>query len=231
MREAKFGLLALMAVLAVLFVGGFVLAAETKPAKAAQKGDGKSSEKSTQESTDKAGEETAEKPAEKPAAKPAPKNPPKPATKQPDAANKAEEQPEQPLTPLEQRLKDLQQALEAATRANQRRIPKDIKLVVKYLSTKEKGLLNPETGKPIMINEGMLGKHEVTVEKPKEFITFYADQPTPNKGRAVIFGDNTIKYLSEEEFKKAIEASKPKQMTRDELRDMRDVRSFGGHEK
>jgi len=143
----------------------------------------------------------------------------------------AAETPEGPT--LEKRLKGLQDALEAAT-SKTHKVPGKIDALVDRLEEGKKGLINPESGKQIQVNAAMLNKYESSIRDPKTFITFYADQDTPGKGRAVIFADGKLKYLQKEAFDKALEASKPKTMTREEIQAAReealDAQS-GGHDR
>ncbi|MHC4714381.1 MAG: hypothetical protein ACYTAN_14115 [Planctomycetota bacterium] len=108
---------------------------------------------------------------------------------------------------LEQRLKNLQVALDKFCERHFGNIPRTIDALVEYLAEKEKGLINPETNKKIVMNEKMAGKSSPSIKKPSEFVTFYADKPTPGKGRATVFGDGKVKYLDEKTFARKLAAS------------------------
>jgi hypothetical protein len=225
MRRTGTGIL-VMAALAVFFACGMALAAEGGRRRGEGDGDGnrRARQPKAAEAQEKAPAAEEAKPAE--AAETSVK------AEGEASAQTAEGEGEEGPT-LEKRLKALQNALEEATAAAVRRIPKNIKDIVKYLPNKEKDMVNPETGKPIKVNEAMLGKSEQTIAKPKEFITFYADAPTGDRGTAAIFGDGTIKYLNDEEFKKALAASVPAALSAEDKQDRRETgsRSGGGRER
>jgi len=142
-----------------------------------------------------------------------------------EQAAAAEMTPEQMQAVLQKRLKDLRVALEKATKENRGRIPKDTSALVQFLPNKQKDLINPETNNPIVMNSEMANKAEDLIENPKTFITFYADKPTPEKGRAAIFASGTIKYFTkEDEFDKALKESKTRVLSREERRDRREER-------
>lgn len=200
--------------LALLFFCGVVFAAEaTKPAQTPPK----AAKPAAKPADDKSG--AAEKPA---ADKKADEK--KADDKSAKTDEKTGEKKEDELTPLETQLTVLQQALEKASADARNRIPANAQGLLPYLKNKEKDFINPETQQNILSNTDMWGKFESRITKPEEFVTFYADAPTPDKGRAVMFADGTIKYLSEEQFKKAMEASKIKRMTADDATDARETR-------
>ena len=139
----------------------------------------------------------------------------------PAAEPEAEETPSEPAEgeeaeiTLDQRLKNLQAALEKYCDRHFGRIPRTIDALVEYLKEKEKGLINPETNKPIVMNPKMVNMSSETITNPSVFITFHADKDTPNKGRAVIFGDSKVKYLKKEEFNRLLKASVATRIRRD----------------
>jgi len=179
---------AVVTVLGLAMACGYVLAAEQAAAKAASKAE----------------QVKAEQPkAEKPAGEKA--EAPKAAEGKKEAV-KPEEKKEEAT--LETRLTELQKAVENATEKTKHAIPKTIDELVQYLPDKEKGLVNPETGGKLLMNEGMASRDDRQILKAEGFVTFYAEKDTPGKGRAVICADSVIKYLNAEELKKALEASK-----------------------
>jgi hypothetical protein len=209
MRRTGTGIL-VMAALAVFFACGMALAAEGGRRRGEGDGDGnrRARQPKAAEAQEKAPAAEEAKPAE--AAETSVK------AEGEASAQTAEGEGEEGPT-LEKRLKALQNALEEATAAAVRRIPKNIKDIVKYLPNKEKDMVNPETGKPIKVNEAMLGKSE----------------QTGDRGTAAIFGDGTIKYLNDEEFKKALAASVPAALSAEDKQDRRETgsRSGGGRER
>ena len=110
-------------------------------------------------------------------------------------------------TPLENRLMQVQLAIESFAAAHNHRLPQDINGLAGLLENGENDLVNPETGRPVLMNKAMPSGSDDRIKKPSEFATFWADQPTQGKGRAVIFANRVIKYLSEDEFKKVVAAS------------------------
>ncbi len=153
---------------------------------------------------------------EKPAAKEKDSQTPKVNTeKKAGTQKKSSDEEEKPT--LEKRLKALQEALSKyVSRSIFGPIPRRIDSLARLLKEGKKGLINPETGKQIVMNPQMAGTHSVTIKKPEEFITFYADKDTPNKGRAVVFGDGKVKYLDKKTFLKMLRASVGRRMSPEE---------------
>ncbi len=120
---------------------------------------------------------------------------------------KAEKKDEAEKPTLEQRLKNLQAALDKWVERHLGRIPRSIDQLVDYLEEKEKGLINPDTDQKIVMNEKMAGMSSQTIAKPAEFVTFYSATETAGKGRATIFGDGKVKYLDNKTFTKMLGAS------------------------
>lgn len=142
--------------------------------------------------------EAGEKPADEPAA-------------EDTEGEKAEA--EKAKTPLEQRLLNLYDALLKFTQEHNRLTPLRIDQLTTYLKEAEKGLLNPETDKPLVMNAKMRGVHEGLIEKPETFITFYAEKDTKDKGRAVVYGDKALKYLTPKQLREGLAASAPKRLS------------------
>lgn len=130
------------------------------------------------------------------------------------AAEKAEG--ENTGTPLERRLLNLYDALVEYTNEHNHLTPRRIQQLTAYLKEAEKGLVNPETEKQLEMNLKMRGIHEARIENAVKFITFYAEKDTKDKGRAVVFGDKTLKYLNKKEFRETLAASVPKRLTPEE---------------
>ncbi len=120
---------------------------------------------------------------------------------------------------LKERLEAMQKALEACSTKNQNDMPADTKELIEFLPNKEKDLINPETEKPIVMNPTLAGQTPRQIEKPEEFITFWADQPTAGTGRAVITASGVVKYLDEKAFKKAQDNSKLEKLAKADRRD------------
>lgn len=136
-----------------------------------------------------------------------------------------------PTATVEVRLAGLQKALEKAAEANWTKMPESMDALVKYLPNGEKDLINPETGGKFLMNKKMGGRFERTIVNAGRFITFYADQETPNMGRAVIYANGKTAYLSAEEFKKQLDASTCRAIDRDEMEAMRDEYESAMREK
>lgn len=147
----------------------------------------------------------------------------KPAEKKVEKAEKPKKAAPSGPT-LDGRLKKLNEALILFCKNNNSMAPVKIKQLARLLKEEKKGLINPETGKAILMNAKMKKVRENQIEKPEEFITFYADAPTEGKGRAALFGDGTIKYMKEKAFKTALKKSVPRLMTRDEREERRGPR-------
>lgn len=124
---------------------------------------------------------------------------------------------------LEERLKQLQMALSRMT-ARSHRIPTKIDSLARFIKEREKGLINPETGKPIIMNPKMAGQDDRSIKKPGEFLTFWADKDTPGKGRCVIYGDSKIAYLNAKDLKKAQDSSVAHRLTPEERGMLMDAR-------
>ena len=154
----------------------------------------------------------------------------KPAEKKEEKAEKKEEKAEKPVKAapseptIDGRLKKLNEALIVFCKNNNKMAPAEIKQLARLLKEGKNGLINPETGKPILMNRQMRRIKEYRIEKPAAFITFYSNAPTEGKGRAVLFGDGKIKYMKEKAFKTALKKSVPRRMTLDEREEGRGPR-------
>lgn len=124
---------------------------------------------------------------------------------------------------IEDRLRLMQRALERVSADNHMRIPGNTDPLIEHLPNGSKDLLNPETGKPILMNKTMLSQSAMSIREPEKFITFYADAETAGKGRAVIFATGIVKYLSDKDFQKQLAASKTIPLTQDEVVEMREA--------
>lgn len=124
---------------------------------------------------------------------------------------------------LDTRLTGLQKALEKYAAARWHRMPDKIEALVEYLPDEKEGLLNPETGKPIIMNQTMANQHETTIREPKTFITFYADAPTKDKGTGCIYATGEIKYHAAKDFRKALAASVTRRLTVEERAELREA--------
>lgn len=139
----------------------------------------------------------------------------KPAEKKEEKTEKPEKAaPSKPT--IDGRLKKLHEALIVFCKNNNSMAPREIKELIRLLKEGKKGIINPETGKPILMNANMKRVQENRIEKPDAFITFYANAPTEGKGRAALFGDGKIKYMKEKAFKAALKKSVPRRRSRDE---------------
>jgi hypothetical protein len=127
-------------------------------------------------------------------------------------------------TPLEESLTVLQQALEDYAGTHAGKMPAKINDLTYLIKDRKDPLTNPESSKPLVMNASMASKNENAIKKPETFITFYSNEETPDKGCAAIFATREIKYLSTDDLKKAVEASKPVTLSRDEQIDLRNQR-------
>jgi len=141
----------------------------------------------------------------------------KKAEKDEGEKQQAEKGEEEKLT-LEDRLVMMQEALNKWVEERGALLPRQIRQLTSFLPEDKRGkVIEPKGEKEIVMNEGMAGCHDFTIEKPAEFITFYAASDSGEKGRAVVFGDKNVKYLKKEEFEKTLKASKARRLSREQI--------------